>query len=190
MPTFFAAVIQSRSSLTTTRNAIHFRLSLSLRGIAPKASGVLWRQSAQDVAGRPPRLSPCTARRPNITRFESLESPCRTRAPVNPGRRSRIVVSMPSEPILSNASSYDRGLYAVQSVRRKSMTRNINSSLWRADYKLPELPPRGIKKKLKYILNYQLFGLCIFLVLFGPKTLRFTGGKFKILSGFVHVQVF
>ena len=83
MPTFFAAVTQSRPSLITTPNATHFR-PLPLRGTAPKASRFFWRQSSQDVAGRPPRLGPCTASRPNTTRFESLESPCRIRATGEP----------------------------------------------------------------------------------------------------------
>ena len=84
IPTFFAVVIQSRRSLTTTPHTTHFR-PLPLRGIAPKASRFFWRQPPpQDVAGRPPRVGTCTASRPNMTRFESLESPCRTRAPVNP----------------------------------------------------------------------------------------------------------
>ena len=120
MPTFFGAVIQSRPSLTTTPNATHFR-PLPLRGTAPKASKFFSRQSTQDVAGRPPRLGPCTASRPNMTRFESLESPCRTRAPANPSWHLRIAVWMRSEPVLSRTSPYDRGLYPVRSLRRKSM---------------------------------------------------------------------
>ena len=74
MPTFFAAVIQSRPSFTTTPNAIHFH-SLPLREIAKKASIFFWRKSPQDVAGRPLCLGPCTASHPNMMRFESLESP-------------------------------------------------------------------------------------------------------------------
>ena len=124
---FFAAVIQSRPSLTTTPNATHFR-PLPLRGIAPKASRFFCRQSTHDVAGRPPRLGPCTASRPNMTRFDSLESPCRTRAPANPSWRFRIVVSMRSEPVLSRTSLYDRGLYPMRSLRRKPIMRK--SSLW------------------------------------------------------------
>ena len=89
LPTFLAAVIQSRPSFTTTPNAAHFR-SLPLRGTAPKASRFFWRQSTQDVAGRPPRLGACTASHPNMTRFESLESPCRTRAPANPSCASEL----------------------------------------------------------------------------------------------------
>ena len=124
---FFAAVIQSRPSLTTTPNATHFR-PLPLRGTAPKASRFFCRQSTHDVAGRPPRLGPCTASRPNMTRFDSLESPCRTRAPANPSWRFRIVVSMRSEPVLSRTSLYDRGLYPMRSLRRKPIMRK--SSLW------------------------------------------------------------
>ena len=127
MPSFFAAVIQSRPSLTTTPNATHFR-PLPLRGTASKISRFFWMQSTQDVAGQPPRLGPCTASRPNITRFEILESPRRTRAPANPSWRSRIVVSMCSEPVLSRTSLYYRGLYPVRSLRRKPMTRK--SSMW------------------------------------------------------------
>ena len=73
-------------------------------------------------------LGPCTASRPNMTRFESLESPCRTKAPVNPSWRFRIVASMRSEPALSRTSLYDRGLYPVRSLRRKAIMRK--SSLW------------------------------------------------------------
>ena len=121
MPTFFAAVIQSRPSSTTGPNAAQFR-PLSLRWISPKASRFFWRQFIQDVAGRPPRLGPCTASRSNMTHFESLESPCRIRTPANPSFwRFRIVVSMRSEPVLSRTSSYDRGLYPVRSLRRKPM---------------------------------------------------------------------
>ena len=127
LPTFFAAVIQSRPSLKTTSNATHFR-RLPLRGTAPKASIFFWRQSTHDVAGRPPRSGPCTASRPNMTRFESLESPCRTRAPANPSWRFRTVVSMRSEPVLSRTSLYDGGLYPMRSLRRKPIMRK--SSLW------------------------------------------------------------
>ena len=73
MPTFFAAVIQSHLSLKTTPHETHFR-PLPFRGTAPKASKFFWRQSAQDVTGRPLRLSLCAASRPNMTCFESLES--------------------------------------------------------------------------------------------------------------------
>ena len=83
MPTFFAAVTQSHPSLTTTPNATHV-LPLPLRGIASKISRFFWRQSPQDVADRPPRLSPCTARRANMMHFESRESSCRRRTPTNP----------------------------------------------------------------------------------------------------------
>ena len=127
MPTFFAAVIQSRPSLTTTPNATHFRL-LPLRGTASKASTFFWRQSTQDVAGRPPSLRPCTASRPNMTRFESLEPPCRTRAPANPSWHFRVVVSMRSEPVISRISPYGRGLYPVWPLGRKTIMRK--SSLW------------------------------------------------------------
>ena len=106
MPTFFAAVIQSRQPLTTTPNATHLR-PLPLHGTAPKALGFFWGQSTQDVAGRPPRLDPCTASRPNMTRFESFASPCRARAPPNSSWRFRIFVSMRSEPVLSRLSPYD-----------------------------------------------------------------------------------
>ena len=122
LPTFFAAVIQSRPSLTTTPNATHFH-PLPLRGTAPKASTFFWRQTTQDVAGRPPRLGPFTASRPNMTRFESLESPCRTRAPANPSWRFRIVVSMRSEPVLSRTFPCDRDLYPVRSLRRNPIMR-------------------------------------------------------------------
>ena len=122
LPTFFAAVIQSRLSLTPTPNATHFR-HLPLRGTAPKASRFFWRQSTQDVAGRPPRLGPCTASRPNMTRFESLEPPCRTRAPASLSWRFRIDVSMRSEPVLSRTFLYERGLYPVRSLRRKPIMR-------------------------------------------------------------------
>ena len=127
LPMFFAAVIQSRPSLTTFPNATHFR-PLPLRGTAPKALRLFWRQSTYDVAGRLPRLGPCPASRPNMNRFESLESPCRTRAPANPSWRFRIVVSMRSEPVLSRTSLYDRGLYPMRSLRQKLIMRK--SSLW------------------------------------------------------------
>ena len=127
LPTFFAAVIQSRPSLTTTPNATHFR-PLPLRGTAPKASSFFWRQSTQDVAGRPPRMGPCAASRSNMARFKSLELPCRTRALANPSWRFRIVLSMRSEPVLSRTSLYDRGLYPARSLHRKPIMRK--SSLW------------------------------------------------------------
>ena len=128
MPTFFATVIQSRPFLTSVQTAAHFR-HLPLRGTAPKALRFFWRQSTQDTTGRPPRLSPCTASRPNMTRFESLESPCQIRAPANPSWRLRSVVSMRSEPVLlSRISPYDRSLYPMRSLRRKPMMRK--NSLW------------------------------------------------------------
>ena len=74
------------------------------------------------------RLGPCTASCPNVSRFGSLESPCRTWAPANPGWRFRIVVSMRSEPVLSRTSLYDRGLYPVLSLRQKPIMRKC--SLW------------------------------------------------------------
>ena len=120
-------------------NATHFR-PLPLRGIAPKASKFFWRQSPQDVAGRPPPLGPCTASRPNIIRFESLESPCRIRAPANPSWRFQVVVSMRLELVLSRASPYDRGLYPVRSLHRKPMTRK--NSLWWAVRRLREFGER------------------------------------------------
>ena len=127
MLTFLAAVIQSRPFLTRTSKATYFR-PLPLCGAAPKASRFFWMESTQDVAGRPPRLGPCTASRPNMTCFESLESPCRTRALANQSWRFQIVVSMRSEPVLSRSSLYDRGLYPVRSLRRKPMMRK--TTLW------------------------------------------------------------
>ena len=50
----------------------------------PEGLEVFLEAVIQDVAGRPPRLGPCTTSRPNMTRFESFESPCRIRAPANP----------------------------------------------------------------------------------------------------------
>ena len=132
---FFVAVIQSRPSLTITPIATHFRPWL-LRGTALKASRFFWGQSTHDVAGLPPRLGPCTASRPKMTRFESFESLCRTRAPANPCWRFRIVVSMRSEPVLSRTSLYDRGLYPMRSSRRKPIMRK--SSLWWAVRRLPK----------------------------------------------------
>ena len=63
-----------------------------------------------------------------MTRFENLELPCRTRATANPSWRFRVIVSMRSEPVLSRASLYDRGLYPMRSLRRKPIIRK--SSLW------------------------------------------------------------
>ena len=81
MPTFFAAVIQPSPSLTTTL-VTHFRPS-PLRGIASKASRFFWGQFPQDVAGRSPRLDPCTTSCLNMIPFMSFESPWRVRGPVN-----------------------------------------------------------------------------------------------------------
>ena len=95
IPTFFAAVIQSHLSLKTTPHETYFR-RLPFRGTTPKASKFFWRQSTQDVAGRPFRLGLCIASRPNMTCFESLQSLCQIWAPANSNWRFRIVVSMRS----------------------------------------------------------------------------------------------
>ena len=58
----------------------------------PEGVGFVLRQSSDDVAGQPPPMNLCNASRPNMMHFESLQSPCRTRAPVNPSCRFWSVV--------------------------------------------------------------------------------------------------
>ena len=69
---------------------------------SPEGLKIFLEEVHPNVADRPLRLGSCTLSRPNITLFESLESPYRKRAPANRSWRFRIiVVSMRWQPILS-----------------------------------------------------------------------------------------
>ena len=94
----------------------------------PEGLEVILASVHQGVDGRSPRLSPCTASRPNLMLFESLELPCPSRAPAYLTRRFRVIDSIHSEPVLSSAPPYDKVLYPVRVLRQASMTRN--SSFW------------------------------------------------------------